>query len=289
MVAITVPSWLEKVRAVRVRRGTSMLYAALWAMLAAAIIGLIAQLIWTIFTPISAYGDWQPAPAQVADPAARALLFARFDPFNRNALQTAANAGPTEVTSLQLTLYGIRINQASGTGSAIIADQQGVQKSYDVGEEIMSGVTLQEVAFDHVILSRNGSSESLYLDQSVPAETVSGGDTTIDTNGVVRPAPSPDAPAPAPAPASTQITANDIRSAVSFAPRTDNGQITGLTVSPQGDGAIFRTAGFRGGDIITAVNGQPIRSAGDVGRLTQQLAPGAGCQSKSSAAPPKSL
>ena len=269
MVAISAPSWLQKVRVLRVRRSSSVLYATLWALFAVAIMLLIARLVWTIFTPVSVYGDWQPARAEIADPASRALLFARFDPFNRSAPVTA-NAGPTEVTSLQLTLFGIRINRASGTGSAIIANEEGLQRSYNVGEDIMSGVTLQEVAFDHVILSRNGSNESLYLDQSVPAETVSGGNGAIDESGVLRTNP--------PSGISSKdvsLSADSIRKSVSFAPRLDDGQITGLAVSPRGDGAIFNAAGFKSGDIISTVNGNPVTSAGDIARLTQQLAPGA--------------
>ena len=86
---------------------------------------------------------------------ARGALFSSFDPFFR---VTAPQAEGSEViTSLTLTLYGIRSNEASGGGSAIIGDADGVQQSLIVGQEIMPGVTLHAVAFDHVVISNNGA------------------------------------------------------------------------------------------------------------------------------------
>src|SRR3546814_3662681 len=52
-----------------------------------------------------------------------------------------------------------------------------------------------------------------------------------------------------------------------------NGQVTGLVLSPKGAG--FQNAGFQSGDIVTQVNGRPIRSAGDLQALQNQIVPGA--------------
>src|SRR3546814_13909432 len=51
------------------------------------------------------------------------------------------------------------------------------------------------------------------------------------------------------------------------------GQVTGLVLSPKGAG--FQNAGFQSGDIVTQVNGRPIRSAGDLQSLHNQIVPGA--------------
>ncbi len=239
-------------------------------MLALLIIIQAARLIWAVVTPVTPYGDWRPADAEVMDPNARALLFTRFDPFNRNVVQTPQT---TDVTALQLTLYGIRINQASGHGSAIIAAEDGVQKTFDVGQEIMPGVTLASVAFDHVTLSRNGAQESLYLDQSVPAETVgTAGTGNLPGGGGI---PIVETGRPAGPAAAIPANAAAIRSAVSLAPRNDNGAVTGLTVSPGSNPDIFTATGLRSGDVITAINGQPVRTAADAEKLMGQLAPGA--------------
>lgn len=131
----------------------------------------VARLIWTVATPVGPLGRWRPEqPAQMS-PAARDALFARFDPFFR----TGAGAGPVAVTSLSLKLYGIRLNEASGQGSAIVAGPDGVQSSVAVGDEIVAGVKLKGVAIDHVIIERGGTEETLYLDQSTPAPAATPG------------------------------------------------------------------------------------------------------------------
>ena len=66
-----------------------------------------------------------------------------------------------------------------------------------------------------------------------------------------------------------------LKAGVAFAPRTENGRVTGLVVQPQGDGAAFRAAGLRPGDVIRGVNGRPIGSAGDAAALANQITPGA--------------
>lgn len=125
----------------------------------------VARLLWTIATPVGPLGRWMPEqPAQMT-PAARAALFARFDPFFRS----GAASGPVAVTSLSLKLFGIRMNEASGLGSAIIAGPDGIQSSVGVGDEIVAGVKLKSVAIDHVVIDRGGAEETLYLDQSQAA------------------------------------------------------------------------------------------------------------------------
>ena len=58
------------------------------------------------------------------------------------------------------------------TGMAIIADNDGEQQIYRIGEEVSPGVTPSALEFDHVVLSRGGSRELLYLDQSQPAPSI---------------------------------------------------------------------------------------------------------------------
>src|SRR3546814_9876836 len=68
-------------------------------------------------------------------------------------------------------------------------------------------------------------------------------------------------------------TAESLRRDIGFSPRMQNGQVTGLVLSPKGAG--FQNAGFQSGDIVTQVNGRPIRSAGDLQALQNQIVPGA--------------
>lgn len=195
-----------------------------------------AYLIWTILTPVGAYGDWKVAGARGFDPAADMAVLARFDPFNRGPAAGATNV----VTALPLKLFGISLNTASGRGSAII-EVETLQSSFAVGDEVMAGVVLKAVAFDHVVLTRGGVEELLYVDQSTPAETA---------------APEGGAPAPA---APGGMTLDALAASVRATPRVQNGQTTGLVLSAA-DPAQLSAAGFEPGDIVTRVNGEAVTS-----------------------------
>lgn len=237
------------------------LYGWLRALLVLVLLIQIARFIWTIVTPIAPLGDWQARTANVMSAPSRAALFASFDGFDRAAVAGDASAA---VTSLDLTLYGLRMNEASGGGSAIIAGSDGVQRSYDVGEEVASGVTLVQVLFDHVVLERGGLRESLFIDQSVPAATV-GDIAAVPATGAQ----------PLPVVQAGPLTAEAITAGIGFVPRTENGRATGFAVTPKADGAVFAQAGFKPGDIVVEINGRKVSSAADGAALAGQLRPGA--------------
>lgn len=255
------PAWLRVKRPPR----------DIWPLLLVLLLGALllwqsVRLLWTLIVPLSPLGAWQPQTAVIASVAERRALFAGLDPFFRGGAQ-----GPTSanVTALGLTLYGINLNEATGGGSAIIATDDGVQSSYAVGDEIAPGVTLAGIAFDHVLLDRGGARESLFLDQS--------GDAPVATPATPLPAPTPEigsAGGAAPA-AGGEMSPAALKAGVGFAPRTEDGRVTGLVVQPQGDGAVFRAAGLRPGDVVRSVNGRPIASAADAASLASQFAPGA--------------
>ena len=219
-----------------------------------------ARLIWTVLTPLAPIGDWQPAKTQMVPLAERPALFGGFDPF----FKTQVSSTNAEiVTSLPLTLYGIRTNEAAGGGSAIIAGADGIQASWTVGETIMPGAVLHAVAFDHVVISNNGVLEKLFIDQSVPAENVT------------PPLPSASAAGSAPVGANSgasKLNAQNLQQSIGFAPRSEGGRVTGLVVSAKDDGTMLSIAGLQKGDIITAINGRPVSAPSE---LAAQLRPGA--------------
>lgn len=256
------PAWLRA----RARSPRAILPLLVIGLLGALLVWQSVRLLWTLVVPLSPLGAWQPQTAVIASPAERRALFAGFDPFFRNAAQGPASA---TVTSAGLTLFGVNINEATGGGSAIIAGEDGIQTSYAVGDEITPGLKLVGVAFDHVLLDRGGVRESLFLDQS--------GAAPVASPGAALPAPTPEpgaAGANGVSP-SGEISPEALKAGVSFAPRAENGKVTGLVVQPQGDGAVFRAAGLRPGDVIRSVGGRPIGSASDAASLASQLAPGA--------------
>ena len=241
------------------------LHDALWWALAATIAVLGAVLLWMVVTPVSPLGAWRPAGVRVMSPAARSALFAGFDPFNRaNAIKTAP--GSETVTALALTLYGIRVNAVTGGGSAIIAWADGIQQVYKVGSEVLPGVILAEVHFDHIGLSRGGSNELLYLDQSKPAVNAATALAATPAGPVGQTAPAPGAPG--------TLTADAMRQGISFQPRIENGKVAGLAVSAGGDGGAFRAAGFQPGDVIVSVGGKAVSGETSQAELAAQIRPG---------------
>jgi general secretion pathway protein C len=238
--------WLRRLPVVNVY---SLAEIALLAVLAAQ----VARLLWTVATPVDPLGPWRPAA--VAVPGSPLDTLAGFDPFFRLG---ATATGPATVTTLQVKLFGTRMDDATGGGSAIIAGPDGVQDAYSVGEEVAPGVKLKAVFFDHVTLDRGGADEDLFLDQSGA------------------PAPVPGAPAAtaSAAPAAAGLPVGQIRQEIGFIPRLDGGRVSGLVVRPQGSGALFRQAGLREGDVLTSIGGRPVAGPDDIERITRDFRAG---------------
>jgi general secretion pathway protein C len=221
-----------------------------WTALELALLALVAfqlaRLIWTALTPVGPLGDWRGEAAPRSTGAA--TLLGGFDPFFR----LGGGAGPVTVTSLNLKLFGIRQDQASGRGSAIIAGSDGEQRSVAVGEEIEPGVTLKAVDFDSVTISRGGADEQLFMDQSQ-------GEATVSPRGPAPSAPPPQVVQPTTSvePGGPPVPPSKLSPPeVSVAPRMNGSQLTGLTVGPKGEGA--RSVGLQPGDVVVAVNGRRI-------------------------------
>jgi general secretion pathway protein C len=162
-----------------------------------------ALCVWVLVAPKGPVGKWKAitATAPVDD-----TILVRFDPFFRDG--SATDSAQAAVTNLPIKLFGIRVNQAIGRGSAIIETPDGLQSSFATGDEIMPGVTLKSVTFEGAIISRGGVDEQIFLDQSVAAEMV---DLTAPSRDQQAPAAAPPSsmtakpPAPAPPPAPSPV------------------------------------------------------------------------------------
>lgn len=198
-----------------------------------------ARLFWILAIPVGPVGDWK-APVSPLAAAGGGAALGSFDPFFR----LSESGGPAVVTALSLKLHGVREDRATGRGSAIIALPDGRQSSFAVGEEILPGVILTQVAFDSVTISRGGTPEQIFLDQSEPAPSVGGAPQ----------APAPEAPPRAAPPPPVQ------GQPIQFQPRVSGGRVNGIAVSPGASPEAFRAAGFAPGDVIIAVDGQRISS-----------------------------
>lgn len=238
-------------------------YSAVELLLMALLAWQGARLVWTLVTPVNPVGQWRLS-VPTAGAGAGEMLHG-FDPFFRLDATAPVQAQADVVTSLQLALFGTRLNEATGRGGAIIAGPDGEQKSFAVGEEVQPGVTLKEVAFDHVVLTRSGRDETLYIDQGVRTAAPDA------TAGASAQPVAPGAPPPA---GGAGVTLDQVRSDVGFIPRIDAGKVTGLVVRPQGSGATFRKTGLKEGDIVTQIGGRPVTGPGDIDALSSQFAKG---------------
>ncbi len=251
---------LRRVPVTKVHTGLELLLIALLAVQA-------ARLVWAVVTPVGPVGAWRPERGALAG-SPQAILHG-FDPFFR--ASGGAAAGPAVVTNLQLTLYGTRIDEAQGGGSAIIAGPDGVQQSIGVGQEIVPGARLKSVSFDHVTIKRGGASEDLFIAQTdqAPATVAPPAASGVPLLGGLA-TPPPGTPQPGPG----GVTVAQIRRDIGFIPRIDDGRVTGLSVRAQGTGAAFRAAGLRDGDVVTRIGGKPVSDAGDIERLGATYAKG---------------
>lgn len=242
----------------RVTRARQVLPGDLTFWLKAMLLALIAiqaaRLVWTLVTPLGPVGRWlPPAPAALPE-AAQIALLSTFDPFAATTATATAGGAPAAAPA-GLVLFGTRMSLGGAPGSAIIAGADGIQTSFTVGDEVAPGVRLLSVGFDFVLLGGNGSEQRLAMEGADPppaGESVPGAVPAAGSGGALTPAA--------------------IRANVAFAPRTVNGRVTGLLVSPLGSPEFLQRAGLRDGDVITSVNGRPVA---DPSALLAQMSPGA--------------
>jgi len=220
-----------------------------------------ARLFWAIVTPLGPLGDWRPSSGPDLG-RARAALTSGFDPFFR----LGRAQGPAVVTSLQLKLFGVRVDEATGRGSAIIAGPDNVQTSYSVGEAIQPGVTLKSVGYDSVVIDRGGTEETLYLDQSGAAPVANPPPAPANANAGLLSEPAHVTSAPA------AVELAELQSNLNLAPRQSGGRVTGLV--PRGDAAFLARIGLQPGDVIVQVAGRPISSVQDLQRAAAGVSRG---------------
>lgn len=198
-------------------------------------------------------------------------VFQRFDAFFRTGGQSSL-AEASAAGSGQMRLYGLRSDGAGG-GSAIIGLADGRQVSVGVGEEVEPGLVLRSVGADHVTLARGGSVSRLVFT-----------DVPLGVAPVPPPPPGPQTvtPAPAPAvsiaPAGASVDPARLMSQAGLRPRMRGARLDGFTVSGAGDAAVLRAAGLQAGDVILAVNGQPLDSLERIAALRSQLANSSGAE-----------
>ncbi|HLW25686.1 MAG TPA: type II secretion system protein GspC [Steroidobacteraceae bacterium] len=169
------------------------------------------------------------------------------------AVADASTQDPSQapLSSANLILAGTIATDDPKRGIAIISDG-GPSKVYAVGENV-SGATLHSVYLDHVILDRGGTLETLLLPRQVLE--------TGAPRAAMRRGANPN----------TAAAVETIRHMVEkdpglldqvmrTVPSYDNqaGKLRGFRAYPGRNRAIFAKLGLKPGDLVTAINGQPL-------------------------------
>ncbi|MDO1558579.1 type II secretion system protein N [Brevundimonas sp. 2R-24] len=215
------------------------------AVLAVALAGPAAALIWMLA------GDPAPMAASIrptGPDAADVSVLGRFDPFYRTGRDAPAVdvTAPSEGAGAQgFRLFGVR-TEGGGRGSAIIAGPDGQQRAVRTGEEAAPGVILQSVTGESATLRAGGRVMLIAFEPSVAAAAPNAAPQTSTPSATV-----------------ANVAATADRSALmrqlSLTPRRTDGRLSGMTLQARGGAAAaLRRAGLEPGDVITAVNGQPV-------------------------------
>ncbi len=181
------------------------------------------------------------------------------------------------VTPLNLRLAGVFFaERGSRRALALIAEGNGLERGYRVGEALPGGARLEQIQRDHVLVSRSGRQEALYLPK-------------LDENGQTSPPPPPPAgaePESNPVAVSQVIDASTIASRlrgeilsrpqaledIAFAsPYVQNGQFLGFRLRPGRDRQLFQQLGLNSGDVLTEINGTRLNSPAQGLMMVQEL------------------
>lgn len=261
----------------------SALFARLTLALALAAAGWAVLRLLLLF----AVGPSVPAPAAVtldaapvanAQPAQSVAAWHLFGnatgPIDLAALAQAAPA-----TALQLFLRGTLNENAPEGGVAIIADANGNDRAYRVGETLPGDARLEGIYAGRVLLSRNGVNESLSLPRGAPetASSPSGGvalpgssaapgvpgtsATPATVSPFIRPSIAPGAPSLDSLRTATGTDPVELAKQVQIYPVMENGRMAGVRLAVGRDSDLLSRAGIQPNDILTSVNGIPLDGA----------------------------
>jgi general secretion pathway protein C len=155
-------------------------------------------------------------------------------------------------TSLNLKLRGAIAATDPAYAHAIIADGSGNDNVYFVNDKLPGGAVLHEIQMDRVILNRAGRLEALRLpklSEGLGKPTPRAGRSALNL------IPPPRGSTSTSATLSRPAGFTDIMRPQPFMP---NGEMKGYRIYPGRDRRKFASLGFRPGDLVTAINGQPL-------------------------------
>mgnify|MGYP001183752723 CR=1 FL=1 len=242
----------------------------------------LAKIVWLLLS-----GPTLPsiAPENVSLPQATAprVTVAQWHLFGNAAAPAidARLAAVAQETTLKLTLRGTLNETSPDGGVAIVADENGVDESYRVGDTLPGGGRLVAIHQARVLFERDGKVESLSLPRDPAGMTASSSSGNRGASGSTARSAMP----PLPALGGNVLGTTTLPSAVGIAsglpsleslkaatgvdpvalakqvqvfPVFANGRMRGVRLAAGRDSSLLEATGIRPNDLITAVNGIPI-------------------------------
>lgn len=244
------------------------------ALLCAWLIGHTAAAFFWTLVPTPAAARWQAPPAAPAAEHPTLVssdsLAAAQDLFGHSQVNSVgSSSAPAPETVLDLQLLGILADERAHSQSrALIRSGSDQEKPYAVGDAVVAGATVKAIFPDRVLLLRNGELETLRMHRGdMNADSSSPGAPATDANPG-------DSNAQKLAHIRSQLlnAPGDVDNFLHVSPVTGaNGAPTGYRVFPSNDPTLFEAEGLRPGDLVTAVNGQPLTDPAKALQLVNQL------------------
>ena len=233
-------------------------------MLALVVVWLLVRMAWLIV----AGPEVESAPVPPVPRATQTTVSGNgsfnWDLFGRSRSAPAPTPVVAPASQSDLRLRGV-MSRPQG-GYAIIADGQGREEVYRVGDELPGGARLEGIETQRVIIARNGRSESLNIDearasgrQASPTTRPDSAPTQIAPLAGMRGFQAPTSISAASIPGMGnvgQINPAAMGDQISIMPVSSGG----YRVRPGRDARLFTAVGLEINDVVTAINGQPIES-----------------------------
>ena len=220
---------------------------------------LLSRLIWVIVEPGGAVSETSNLPrysvssSTSPNSSVETNLLTSLNPFDIDAFSGEVLIEDAPETALNLILLGSRAATTDDLASAIIRTPDNVASVYSPGDEIISGVFLEQVLPDQqVLLRRNGVLESLGKEGRTEGLRVIGRDDALATS------PASTGAVPVKTGSFRVEDGLALFNSMSIQGVRDNNNLTGYRLSARDDGELMRAAGLVPGDIIKSFDGDRV-------------------------------
>jgi len=232
----------------------------------------VANLSWWIFSSFTADEQTVAVSQSVVRPTTRPSLSTvpALHVFGEADVKPIASDEPISApeTRLRLVLHGVFASSNSKKSMAIIAEKNGKDNSYFIGDSLPGNATLHEVYADRVILKRLGKLETLRLKE--PASKAEIGRSSQSSRATSRSSRMRGSSKLKNMQELYKTDPQKVFSQLRITPVSKDGTINGYRFS-HNDRALMREMGLTSRDVITAVNGVSVSDSGKLFAMMKDI------------------